>query len=49
MDDLDDVTISKARYEELLDIEERLNALENAGVDSWDGFDDAMAELRDEG
>jgi len=34
--------ITDARYEELLDSELQLRALEAAGVDNWDGYDEAM-------
>lgn len=36
------VKISKEEYEELLDARDKLDALERAGVDNWDGWDDAM-------
>ena len=38
------VTIPIERLRELEEKEARLIALENAGVDNWDGFDDAMDE-----
>lgn len=34
-----------SRLEELLDAERRLDALEAAGVDNWDGYPIAMATL----
>ena len=36
------VTISKKRHDELVDAEDKLLALEAAGVDNWVGWDDAM-------
>jgi len=39
------IEISKERYEELLEEEKLLNALRNAGVDNWDGWDFAIDSL----
>ena len=36
------ITITKKKYKELLDSELKLNCLENAGVDNWEWYDDAM-------
>ena len=36
------VTISKAEYRELLNIQARLDCLEASGVDNWCGYDEAM-------
>lgn len=41
------VTISKREYEDLLESQEWLNALECAGVDNWCGYDYAKDVLRD--
>lgn len=41
------VTITKERYEELIETESWLLALESAGVDNWDGIDFAR-ELYEE-
>ena len=41
------VTISKAEYDKLYDAAEWLSYLERAGVDNWDGFDEAI-RLREE-
>lgn len=41
------IYISKERYEELLDAENLLDALQCAGVDNWEGYDYAM-ELYEE-
>ena len=36
------ITITVKEYEELLDQQAKLNALESTGVDNWDGYDEAM-------
>jgi len=41
------VTISVAEYEELLDAAMWEEAFRSAGVDNWDGYDDAMTIYRD--
>lgn len=41
------IEITKARYEALLEAEQILSALEMAGVDNWDGYDDALDYLED--
>ena len=41
------VTISKEEYESLLEDRKWLQALENAGVDNWEGYDYAR-ELMNE-
>jgi hypothetical protein len=41
------VTISKKEYESLLEDRKWLQALENAGVDNWEGYDYAR-ELMNE-
>ena len=33
------IEISEKRYKELLQAEKELQALEDAGVDSWDGYE----------
>lgn len=38
--------LSSERIDELLRAEEKLNALEMAGVDNWDGYDDALEAIR---
>lgn len=43
------IIVSKKEYKELLRSEQKLNALEAAGVDNWQGYDDAMDILREEG
>jgi hypothetical protein len=42
------VTITKERYEELLKFERVLAALEQAGVDNWEGYGEATQTLEDE-
>jgi hypothetical protein len=44
----DAVTISRKEYEQLLSDSRKLEALENAGVDNWVWYGDAMASLTDE-
>lgn len=36
------VTIMRARFNSLLEKEARLDVLEAAGVDNWEGYDGAM-------
>jgi hypothetical protein len=42
------VTISKEKYESLLDDQHKLECLEAAGVDNWQGYSDAMEMYREE-
>lgn len=42
MSDVEKVTISRARYAELLDDQHTLNRLYDAGVDNWDGYGVAL-------
>ena len=44
---METVTISKTEYEELLENRNWINALEDAGVDNWDGIDYARQLFRD--
>lgn len=39
------IHIPLCRYKELIDAERFLNFLEEQGVKSWDGYDEAMAKL----
>lgn len=41
-DKVDCVVLDMARYNELLEAEEFLNALRAAGVDNWDGYEYAQ-------
>lgn len=45
--DKETITISKEEYEALIDANDRLLALESAGVDNWQGFDFAMETYRE--
>ncbi len=38
--------MTEERIRELEKAERKLRALENAGVDNWDGYDDAMDEIQ---
>jgi hypothetical protein len=40
-----EITISRARFDELLEFERELNALHAAGVDNWDFYEEALAEV----
>ncbi len=42
---LGETTLTTRRYKELLEAEEKLIALENAGVDNWEGYSIAMEEF----
>jgi ABC-type metal ion transport system substrate-binding protein len=41
------VNLFIARYNELVEAERTLQALENFGVDNWDGYSDAMASIKE--
>lgn len=47
--DEETITITKKEYEALLDASWKLQALDSAGVDNWDGYDYAMEIYRSEG
>lgn len=38
------ITLFLWRYEELLNAERTLHALESAGVDNWDGYAEAVGD-----
>ena len=38
MNDEEQVTISKAEYDRLIEDQKTLNALEAGGVDNWEGY-----------
>jgi PHD/YefM family antitoxin component YafN of YafNO toxin-antitoxin module len=40
------VTLTKEEYEYLVKAEERLSALEEMGVDNWEGYSEAMKLMR---
>jgi len=42
------ITITKKRYEQLFEAEKELRALHCAGVDNWEGYDDAMESLEED-
>ncbi len=42
---MDNVTITREEYDNLLEDSKVLQALENAGVDNWEGYDFAMEEV----
>lgn len=46
--DGESVTISKKVYDELIEDQKIMIALQNAGVDSWEGYADAMATYHEE-
>jgi hypothetical protein len=39
------ITIKRSDYHQLVADSEKLLALENAGVDNWSGYDDALGDL----
>jgi hypothetical protein len=41
------ITISKKEYENLLKDSKKLSALENAGVDNWEGYDYARELMQE--
>jgi len=45
---VDEVTISKKEYEELVEDSKFLEALRGAGVDNWEGYDMAFEIMEDE-
>lgn len=42
------ITISKREYNQLVNDSFKLNCLESAGVDNWDGYDYAMEMMQDD-
>jgi hypothetical protein len=42
------VTISKCEYEQLRSKQRKLSALEQMGVDNWEGYSEAMSQYDDE-
>ena len=41
------ITIKKSYYDELMKNDLKLSALDAAGVDNWNGYDDAMDIFRE--
>lgn len=48
MENINVVMLDTVRYQELLDAEEVLRALQRHGVDNWDGYDYAISEWKGE-
>ena len=48
MNDDHEILVSAKKYRELLEDSRKLQALENAGVDNWDWYDEAMKEFYSE-
>lgn len=44
---MEQVTIPKSEYEQLLRDSLKLEALDRHGVDNWEGYDDAMDTYRE--
>ena len=42
------VTLLKSEYDNLMERDEKLTALENGGVDNWHGYDWAMEAIRED-
>ena len=47
-EDQEMVTISKIRLDQLEEAYRKLNALESAGVDNWEWYDEAMSLMYEE-
>lgn len=45
--DMETITILKIKYDELIESQRLLQALESAGVDNWEGYDMACESLDD--
>lgn len=45
---METVTIPKAEYEKLLEDQFWLECLESAGVDNWDGYDEAIQLFKED-
>jgi hypothetical protein len=45
IDKIKTITLAESRYVELVRQEKVLQALEDAGVERWDGYEDAMERL----
>lgn len=44
MSDKETVTISKAKYDRLIDSERMLRALEDGGVDNWEWYHESLKQ-----
>lgn len=47
MCDEEKIVITQKEYDDLIEDQQWLNCLQNAGVDNWDGFDFAKELLED--
>ena len=45
--DVNTVNLFQWRYEELVEKERQLDALEAYGVDNWDGYSEAMGSIKE--
>lgn len=45
---METITINKTEYDQLLKDSKMLECLEAAGVDNWEGYDDALNLLENE-
>ena len=43
--DTQGITITETEYDQLIKDQELLRALQNAGVDNWEGYDSALESL----
>lgn len=46
-DEEETITIKKSEYDDLIENSKKLEALEDCGVDSWEGYDEALEYLED--
>lgn len=46
-DDEETIIIKKSVYDELMENSKKLEALEDCGVDNWEGYDEALEYLED--
>ena len=45
--DEETITIKKTEYDDLIENSKKLEALEDCGVDNWEGYDEALEYLED--
>ena len=45
---LENILVPKEEYEELIEDSKKLNCLEVAGVDNWEGYSEAMEDMEEE-
>ena len=41
----EEITITKTEYDQLVEAQKLLRALQSAGVDNWEGYDSALESL----